>query len=384
MRGRLQNFRSVCELEAGAEGGSEEGKTCYCILLTLHCFLQANCTKHPKGLLYHWLCFSPISHPSFQYEKHNPYRIQRKIKITQTKSNQREEACKSNGFGSEQHFIKTRDMNCSICIIAASTRSPACAGSQPSTDNHIPAGSEQMAASMVTSPSQLVGALGDYRGAGNKRSLCFSLAEPSGRGAAPLPVQGKPAVQDLLVAATATALNAKNSTHIPYQLTLAISVNWLAYHPNSVFQRITEVALEARIIPRITLITLSLPKEQYFKKYKHKRIREQTNIINWLTQKGKGKQQENLPAGESSSQLPRIILGLQLPASAKFKELRKTESIYVNVSLQVIDLGIKNNAGPGKTTAAADAAGQSTYRKVSQRAFCILHYADKSMATVTM
>lgn len=66
-------------------------------------------------------------------------------------------------------------------IIAASTRSPACAGSQPSTDNHIPAGSEQMAASMVTSPSQLVGALGDYQGAGNKRSLCFSLADPSGR-----------------------------------------------------------------------------------------------------------------------------------------------------------------------------------------------------------
>lgn len=120
MRGRLQNFCSVCELEAGAEGRSEEGKTCYCILLTLHCFLQANCTKHPKGLLYHWLCFSPISHPSFQYEKHNPYRIQRKIKITQTKSNQREEACKSNGFGSEQHFIKTRDMNCSICVSLAS------------------------------------------------------------------------------------------------------------------------------------------------------------------------------------------------------------------------------------------------------------------------
>lgn len=66
-------------------------------------------------------------------------------------------------------------------IIAASTRSPARAGSQPSTDNHIPAGSEQMAASMVTSPPQLVGALGDYRRLGNKRSLCFSLANPSQR-----------------------------------------------------------------------------------------------------------------------------------------------------------------------------------------------------------
>lgn len=66
-------------------------------------------------------------------------------------------------------------------IIAASTRSLARAGSQPSTDNHIPAGSEQMAASMVTSPSQLVGALGDYRRLGNKRSLCFSLANPSQR-----------------------------------------------------------------------------------------------------------------------------------------------------------------------------------------------------------
>lgn len=50
-------------------------------------------------------------------------------------------------------------------------------------------------------------------------------------------------------------------------------------------------------------------------------ITRQTSIINCPTQKGRGKQQENLPAGESSSQLPRIILGLQLLVSAKFKEL---------------------------------------------------------------
>lgn len=64
----------------------------------------------------------PPSHHSVQYEKQSTYHIYKYIYIylTQTKSNQCEKACKSNRFGSQQHFIKTRGMNCSICVRVAS------------------------------------------------------------------------------------------------------------------------------------------------------------------------------------------------------------------------------------------------------------------------
>lgn len=58
----------------------------------------------------------------------------------------------------------------------------------------------------------------------------------------------------------------------------------------------------------------------------------QINIISGLRQKGRGKQQENLPAGESSSQLPKIILGLQLLAPAMFKELAVLKVYSKNVT----------------------------------------------------
>lgn len=60
----------------------------------------------------------PLVSPFMPVWKPNTDRIQKEI--TQTKSNQHEKACKSNRCGSEQHFIKTRDMNCSICVSLAS------------------------------------------------------------------------------------------------------------------------------------------------------------------------------------------------------------------------------------------------------------------------